>query len=265
MPIEIIPWPCKGIRRASVSSFGIGGSNSHAILEDAHSFLQMRDLRGHHCTDLIPRQLGSLQSSHSEISITEAAEQVTLNGETKETETLAHPFHKIGSHSSNSELVDHFEFSDAPKLLFWSAIDERGLRQMIEDYCRYFRENLPSILTQRFYLENLSHTLLSRRTTFHWSSSVVLTSPDALAKIDSLASKPVRKTKDHGLAFVFTGQGAQYRNMGRELLLYQTFRDSVSVMDGLFQKMGCEWSLLSKFLDPPFCYLIVNQVVWGKD
>ena len=35
-PQEATPWPVRGLRRASVNSFGFGGSNSHAILDDVY-------------------------------------------------------------------------------------------------------------------------------------------------------------------------------------------------------------------------------------
>ena len=33
-PVEPTPWPVLGLRRASVNSFGFGGSNAHVILDD---------------------------------------------------------------------------------------------------------------------------------------------------------------------------------------------------------------------------------------
>lgn len=44
------PWPTDGLRRASVNSFGIGGTNPHAFLEDAYNFLRLRNLTANHCT-----------------------------------------------------------------------------------------------------------------------------------------------------------------------------------------------------------------------
>ncbi|PWY83831.1 hypothetical protein BO94DRAFT_519435 [Aspergillus sclerotioniger CBS 115572] len=54
IPTEIIPWPSQGLRRASVASFGFGGSNSHAILEDAYHYLQQRGISRAHCLPPAP-------------------------------------------------------------------------------------------------------------------------------------------------------------------------------------------------------------------
>ncbi|KAF7588746.1 hypothetical protein BBP40_005272 [Aspergillus hancockii] len=50
IPQEPVPWPVDGLRRASVSSFGFGGSNVHIVLDDALNFLTLNGLQGHHNT-----------------------------------------------------------------------------------------------------------------------------------------------------------------------------------------------------------------------
>ncbi|CAG8974309.1 hypothetical protein HYALB_00011979 [Hymenoscyphus albidus] len=49
-PMEITPWPAKGLRRVSVNSFGFGGTNAHIILDDAYHYLQEHGLKGLHNT-----------------------------------------------------------------------------------------------------------------------------------------------------------------------------------------------------------------------
>ncbi|KAL8865550.1 MAG: hypothetical protein Q9198_009268, partial [Flavoplaca austrocitrina] len=49
IPTEAVEWP-SGVRRASVNSFGYGGTNAHAIIEDAYHYLKRNDLKGHHVT-----------------------------------------------------------------------------------------------------------------------------------------------------------------------------------------------------------------------
>jgi acyl transferase domain-containing protein len=52
---EATIWPSEGLRRASVNSFGFGGSNTHCIVEDALHFLQSRSLPGKHSTVESPK------------------------------------------------------------------------------------------------------------------------------------------------------------------------------------------------------------------
>ncbi|PLB52311.1 polyketide synthase [Aspergillus steynii IBT 23096] len=50
IPTKPIAWPTPGLRRASVSSFGYGGSNAHVVLDDAYHYLQQHSLDAPHCT-----------------------------------------------------------------------------------------------------------------------------------------------------------------------------------------------------------------------
>ncbi|RDA91337.1 hypothetical protein CP533_0018 [Ophiocordyceps camponoti-saundersi (nom. inval.)] len=48
------------------------------------------------------------------------------------------------------------------------------------------------------------------------------------------------------VCFVFTGSGAQWFSMGRELLAYHVFRDSLAASAALLKEMGCEWDLMDE-------------------
>ncbi|KAF2642054.1 thiolase-like protein, partial [Massarina eburnea CBS 473.64] len=49
-PTETTLWPDTGLRRASVQSFGFGGKNAHAVLDDAANFLSSRGIPSHRRT-----------------------------------------------------------------------------------------------------------------------------------------------------------------------------------------------------------------------
>ena len=56
--------------------------------------------------------------------------------------------------------------------------------------------------------------------------------------------KPVRSSTALNIGFVFTGQGAQWYAMGRELLSHQTFRQSLKDATAYLGSLKCSWSLL---------------------
>lgn len=54
VPLGNIDWPTKGLRRISVNSFGFGGSNAHAIIDDAAHYLEENlQLAANHNTKIV--------------------------------------------------------------------------------------------------------------------------------------------------------------------------------------------------------------------
>lgn len=128
------------------------------------------------------------------------------------------------------------------RLLVWSAKDEAALERMLQDYSSYFEKNGSS---SDCFLESLAYTLSTRRSLMSWRSFSVVNStvsPSNLPQI--LLSKCTRTSRECGLAYVFTGQGAQYVKMGLELLVYPVFSATISRASDLFRQMGADWLLL---------------------
>ncbi|KAF6241140.1 hypothetical protein HO173_000934 [Letharia columbiana] len=83
-PVHSTPWPCRGLRRASISSFGFGGSNSHAINDDAYSYLRLSNLAGNHWTVRGPPTLEYLEQGPEPsklLSLSGNLSQQPVNGE----------------------------------------------------------------------------------------------------------------------------------------------------------------------------------------
>lgn len=57
----------------------------------------------------------------------------------------------------------------------------------------------------------------------------------------------VRALETPRLGFVFTGQGAQWSAMGRELMAYPIFNESINQASEYFKSLGSDWDLLGVY------------------
>lgn len=125
-------------------------------------------------------------------------------------------------------------------LLAVSAHNEESLRLRIEDLRNFNPCNVE--------LRDLSYTL-ARRSRFAVSGSII-TTKDSYTQ-DMVVEKLIRGNGDHitdkwPIAFVFTGQGAQWPAMGRELLLeYPVFLKTIRALDETLSRLphAPSWSL----------------------
>ncbi|KAI1424927.1 polyketide synthase PksD [Xylaria sp. FL1777] len=252
VPTSCIPWPTQGLRRISVNSFGFGGSNCHFILDDASHFLESLD------TSALVRTPLSLSS------LTPSDGQTTINGvvlDHKRGEGLTNGYHTDSKphdpKPENASQVDTLHHKDVLKqekddlekfqLLVWSSKDEAGLERVLEGYKRYFEQHVERIGA---LIEPLAYTLYARRSLMPWRSFAVITNKLHSESIRISPSKGVRSSKETGLAFVFTGQGAQYARMGLDLLVYPVFNDIISRASNVFQELGADWLLLDELTHP---------------
>ncbi|KAI1171395.1 hypothetical protein F4777DRAFT_582964 [Nemania sp. FL0916] len=194
-------------RRASVNNFGYGGSNAHVILEAAPGVS--------HRTNGIPMPV-----------------------EKKDTT----------GHGANNSTV-----------LILSARDEKACRRMVADLKAYLQtRDAASELTVDL-IQNLSYTLGSRRTLFSWVAAGQVNFghgpkdgdgdfQQVIQELDSPSFAPVRILSSRPrIGMVFTGQGAQWYAMGRELLAaYPAFRSSIKEADRLLKALGAGWSLVEE-------------------
>ena len=134
-----------------------------------------------------------------------------------------------------------------PKVFVFSAADESGISRLIDVWEDYLAKR-PAITTAEEveYLEGLSDNLARRRSALSWRSFVIGDTVDRLRQIRDLASRPVRAEEGQKIAFIFSGQGTAYCQMGLPLLVYSKFRHSLESFDLELTQLGCQWSLLGK-------------------
>jgi acyl transferase domain-containing protein len=140
-----------------------------------------------------------------------------------------------------------------------SAFDEASGMRQAERLCKYLKEQQSA--NSRDFLDDLAFTLGERRSVLSWRAAVTATSRSQL--ITALSSEGVRfskASKDLVLGFVFTGQGAQWHAMGRELItIYPVFKNSLSLADTHLRMLGSPWSLLGKLR--PFFQTLIRRLI----
>ncbi|GME50746.1 hypothetical protein HK57_00312 [Neofusicoccum parvum] len=210
LPLKPTSWPTPGLRRASVNSFGFGGANAHVILDDAYHYLRGHGLMGNHRTIF-----EDSNSSDSGLSI---------------------------SDKSSSQ------GSDESKLFVFSAFDRAGVQRLGTAYAEFLQQKEQSTAIST---DDLAHTLAMRRTQFDFRSYVVAPTLEVLReRLQAGLPKPNRAGRSDNAIFVFTGQGAQWPAMGRELLGNTVFRQSIERSQATLDTLGAGWRLVDLLSDP---------------
>ena len=259
-PTENTPWPSDGLRRASINSFGIGGANAHCILDDAFHYLRDRHIPGlHHTIPTVPK-IGKLQARL--LAQHRADKDITIN-----TSDPAEDSDHSGSGATfvDTPTSDDFCSSPAfkaintysglnhvPRLFLLSAFDEDGVKRNASAYSHYLHNKSIRLGLCGHILDDLSFTLCARRSVFPWKSFVTASTVKELAwnLSEGNFTKPVRTAATPPLSFVFTGQGAQYQDMGRALLTYSVFQESMEDASDYIRRLGSPWYLIGNGPSP---------------
>ncbi|KAI9711735.1 MAG: Type I Iterative PKS [Bogoriella megaspora] len=260
---QVTPWPAVDIRRASINSFGFGGTNGHVVVEDVYNHLRLRGLKGRHRTAKQNRNEGpGLKPSNNYTNgytagLTNGHTNGYTNGHTNgHSHTNSHTNGHINGHTNGytngingtkstlAQLSPHLA-AGVPRLLVWSAGDRGGVDRILESYRDHFR-HVSSSTRDDDYLDDLSYTLSSRRSALSWRTYRLAASASDLDVLDGTQAIPTKRLSNPRLAFVFTGQGAQWSRMGYELLLWPVFRRSLMEATAYMKSLGSNWSILDE-------------------
>jgi acyl transferase domain-containing protein len=236
-PRQNVPWPTPGLRRISINSFGVGGTNAHTILDDAFMYLSTR----------------GLQAPHNTTSERSTAEDTKPNEEPlvqHESTTKSQCVENGTAKSKDNGTKDGFSTtaqSSIPLLFPITSFDEGGVRRNAARLATYLKTiSTPDGHFESQYLHDLAYTLTSRRSVFPWRSYTI--SNSVLGLLQNLSNdhgvpKAVRAKTTPKIGFVFTGQGAQWYAMGRELMVYPVFKGSIEAASAYMMTLGAEWNL----------------------
>lgn len=142
------------------------------------------------------------------------------------------------------------------RLFVFSSSDQAGLRRVSDALVKHLDSQGPEASSPE-YLANLAHTLAKSRSGLSWRSGRVADSITQLHHQLSETAGGLEETATRfsssppRIAFIFTGQGAQWAGMGVELLqAYAVFRDSVTQSASLLSSMGCPWDPVAELQRP---------------
>ena len=188
------PWPVVPFRRASINSFGYGGSNAHVILDEAKGL-------GHH---------------HVSSYLGEDDEDLFVN-----------------------------ESAMRPYLLAFSANDEKSLESQILAMDKHLSDPAVSVK-----LRDLAYTLGERRSWHYHRGFVISTSTEL--DMQAFVTGHIRE-RPPKIGFIFTGQGAQWPQMGKGLIeRYPIAARTIAYLDQVLRSLheAPSWTLYDVLVSP---------------
>lgn len=129
------------------------------------------------------------------------------------------------------------------KLFVASAYDRQAAIQMGKDIGSYVDLH-PTVFDDRL-IDKMAYTLGQRRSFFPWRLAASAEISQDLTSMLSANADPVRSSREPTVGFVFTGQGAQWHGMGKELLgTYPIFEQTMRDVDICLKSLGANFSII---------------------
>lgn len=145
-----------------------------------------------------------------------------------------------------SQVLDNADGEGDPKrrLFLISANDKESLKTRIQDFGVYF-EQRPEVFENSLF-GNFAYTLGSKISHLSYRVAVSANSLDELGhRLAQLKANPTRLLGAPTVSFVFTGQGAQWAQMGVPLIEeYPVFALAMKRADRCLRALGADFSLL---------------------
>ncbi|KAK5991611.1 Highly reducing polyketide synthase gloL [Cladobotryum mycophilum] len=207
VPVEPVPWPKDKQGRISVNSFGIGGSNSHVIIESAKSY-------------------GMGRSKQANVNGNGEATKAQLNGTSNATVNSHTNGHTNGVPKKPVNETHGGVTKPWPHLLPISTSNSKTLQKRVSDLTHYIESQPDS-------LHSVAHTLGAHRVHLLHRTFCVFNGSAEKMEVGSFEKA---STVSPEAVFVFTGQGAQWAGMGSDLIHGSpSFREDIRTLDETLQ------------------------------
>lgn len=145
-----------------------------------------------------------------------------------------------------NEAVEDIEIDPKRKLFLISANDKESLRTRIKDFGIYFEQH-PEVF-ERTLFANVAYTLGNKMSQLSYRVGISATSLDELGiRLAQLKVNPSRVLGAPIVSFVFTGQGAQWPQMGFSLMhQYPIYESAIKRAGQCLRDLGAEFSLIEE-------------------
>ncbi|KAF7883709.1 uncharacterized protein EAF02_005629 [Botrytis sinoallii] len=228
-------------------------TNSHCIVNDAYHFLKLNSFVGNHNTIFDPQICEDDSESEEKAYVRTAFLDVLM----------IHYADFWSVTQVNGLTAKSCNPVSDPQLLVFSAVDMDGIGRLAEAYSSYFAGHaLQTQINQLSLLRNLAYTLSFRRSALTWRSFVVTDSLTDVMDLSIKLSSPIRAASSLGVAFIFTGQGAQYSRMGMTLLSFPAFCNTFKKAEEVFRQLGCTWCLSATLYRSATCANRITSRIW---
>ena len=133
------------------------------------------------------------------------------------------------------------------RLVVLSSFDKITGEQQVRNLQQYLEEHLDTFNPN--FLDDLAYTLTERRTHHIWRAAIVAHSvKDLTQSLHRGVPFSSSGTKKRKLGFIFTGQGAQWCGMGKELIsTYPVFRVSLEKTAIFLKAAGATFDIIGRY------------------
>ena len=162
-----------------------------------------------------------------------------LSGQTSHAKSCNQEQYNMSSKPSEERRSRVFVFSHKTKA---------GVKRLIEQIRLYVSNDHCDAPVG--HLCDLAHTFCSHRSALTWRTAFTASTWQELKNaLEEPGIEPRRALLQPRLGLIFTGQGAQWYGMGRNLIhSYSVFRHSLETAEGCVKKLGANWSLMGSNL-----------------